>query len=399
MESIFTLLKGRSGLKLAAILTLCFASLGLFNADGRYVLAKPGILPNLDFAEGGKHWSGSRTGVTIRAGQPPVLLLSNGPRRRALISQVLETPAAYRNIRVAADIKIDAVAAGDNWWEQAGIVVQSIDKNGAKMPYWPSRVALLSGSTPWQRHEAVIPVAADAKRLYLAIFLIGAPGDMAVRNITVDALDPAPWFSMARAALIALWAGVGLWIVVPLRRLKKRAIPAYGALFVLLATIAGVLTPQPELSRFLGAARSLFDRAVIPVLPDTAAPPRAKMADVKSPPKEEPARRGDARTATPSTQILAALPATVKRDGGSFAAHFAVHAALAFLVLLAFNEVGWARLMAYLVVLAGATEVIQVFVITRTVNIVDVGYNLAGIGTGIAVILLWRLAARRFFAA
>lgn len=398
MESFFTLAKGRAGLKLAAVLTLCFASLGLFNADGRYVLAKQGILPNLDFAEGVRHWAGSRAGVSIRTSRPPVLLLSNDARRQAFVSQILDAPTAYRYIRVGADIKIDNIVAGEQWWEQAGIVLQSIDENGAKMRFWPSTVALLSGSAPWQRHEAIFPVAENATRLHFSIFLIGVPGDMAVRDIAVDALDPAPWFTIARVMLIALWAAAGLWIIVPLLRPKRHRVPAYGALFVFLATLGGVLTPQPELSQFLGAAQSVFDRVAAP--PDRAAPIREKEAAESRMEKDAaPDRRDEAGVASPSTRIIAALPSAVKRGGGSFAAHFSVHAALAFLVLLAFGEVGWARLTAYLIVTAGATEIIQIFVVTRSVNIVDGAYNLAGIGVGVAAYLLWRIAVQRSFVA
>jgi len=219
---------------------------------------------------------------------------------------------------------------------------------------------------------------------------------MAGRNIAVDALDPALWFTIARAALIALWVGAGLWVIVPLLRPRRRRVAAYGALFIFAATVAGVLTPQPELSQFLGAARSMFDGAVAPPL-ERAAP--MKETKTESPAgKVAPPDRGPGASATsPSTRIIAALPSSVKRGGGTFAAHFAVHATLAFLVLLAFGEVGWTRISAYLLVTAVMTEVIQVFVITRSANLVDGAYNLAGIGIGIAAFLLWRIAARRVF--
>jgi len=168
---------------LAALAFLCLSSLLLFQPDGRHRVVARGILPNLDFRALGNHWTGSDAGIRISQGPPATLLFSNDGRRQTFIAQPLPNPRHYANIRVAVDIKVDKILPGPAWWQQASVLLMSWDDKQQRMTYWPSEIVQLSGTRPWARYKAVIPVAENAREIKLYILNGGKSGLLQIRNL------------------------------------------------------------------------------------------------------------------------------------------------------------------------------------------------------------------------
>ncbi|MEX2616640.1 MAG: VanZ family protein [Alphaproteobacteria bacterium] len=399
--------------KSVAIALLAVLTIALFNTDRRFVTVARNVLPNLDFSEQARYWQGTPDGVFLLRADPPAIVLDRRMRRQAFIRQSLDLPVGFGFLRIGADTRVQNQVTGPMWWNRAGIVMYSIDAGGRRIDFWPSSVALPEVSDAWRHHEAVIPVAPTARRMDLYLFMGARHGVFAVRNLTVDGLDNATWFAAARVALAAGWVAAGLWIVVPLFARHWRRATARLALFVLLGTLAGVLAPQPELSNFLHGTLETIDRGMrsLPVpgilesqapLPAPGAPEQARddanggeairddtSGDDSRTPRDDVARGTSAR-------IVGALPPTLTSGGGTHAAHFVVHAVLAFLVLLTFRRAAFVPLFGYLLLTGVSTEIIQYFVTTRTVNPADGALNLAGIASGAIAGWIWTSQMHRF---
>ena len=382
--------------KLAAVVLLSIVSWGLFQIDGRYIVTKSQILPNLDFRQSAAHWMGTPQGIRLSATPQPTLLFTNDGRKQTVMTRMLQQPRRYENIRIALDIKVDGVEAGRHWWQRAGAVLISFDRDNDRMTYWPSRIALLSGTQAWKRYEVVIPTIAHIARMQLFLLHGGVSGAMQIRNLQIDAARQALWFTALEASLKALWFGAGVWILLPLLLQRHRSLRAYLALAAFLATLGASLMPQPLISHAsepavetlaeISKSAGEIARDLRPDEPDRA----ASDAD----PAAEAAKTASDKPKVRATPPAAAISQPFGSDVRQYAAHFVSHVVIGVLAGLAFRGTSWRRLFPYLLIAAAANELLQVFVITRSTSLEDGLSNAAGVAAGLLAALAWRAASR-----
>jgi hypothetical protein len=377
-------------LKLVVILLLNIASLALFQLPDRYTLAHKNILPNADFSELGAHWNNSGKGIFLTANPGRHLILTNESRRQTLVTQAIDKPQRFENIRVSVDISVGNIAAGRSWWMQAGVLLLGYDKNRARMRYWPYRVALVSGTRDWKTYEAVIPISANMQRLQLFILHGGSSGQFLVRNLIVDAVEEEFWFRAAKVILIGFWIISGIWVLLPTLINRRRSAIAHLSFLAYISMLAGALTPQPLLSEILHP--KLQTLAGFSKPPKVAGEKRAENGASKQQAKD---KQLDAEKSPPGKKNLIAskmshLPANLEGDSGQYTAHFLSHIVLGLLVALAFRETAWWKLFAYLLLAATTIELLQVFVITRSAGFGDGSANAAGVTTGLAFYYILR---------
>ncbi len=383
--------------KLFTIILLGVASLGLFEIDDRYSVVQQHLLPNLDFRRIGENWTGSKGGIHLIAASPTVLVLNNGNRHQTLMTQRLNKPQRFENIRVAVDIKLDGVEAGPAWWQMAGVIVLSHDRSGKRMTYWPSEVAFLSGTHPWRRYEAVIPTSASMANMRLVILHGGSSGEIKIRNLEVDAADERMWFSIAETSLLVLWLGVGIWVLAPVIIQRWRAPLVYAALMTFAGLLAVSVMPQPLLSTSSQPAMRTLAEITAPFTKagkqsEEAAQNRKKAGSPKvTPPEKGQNASGDTGQAAPVSLKL-------KGDRRQYSAHFFSHILLGMLIGLAFKEAAWWHLAIYLSLAAATNELLQVFVITRSAGIADGLANVAGAASGLLIVMVWRIVRQRMIA-
>lgn len=384
--------------KYVTVIALCLVTISFFQVGNRYETFEQGILKNLDFRQLGKHWIGSPEGITVTPGATLGLRLDNAGRRQTLVTQVIFNPIRYENIHVAADIKLDGVVAGKGWWRQAGIILFGLDNKGARMTYWPSKIALLSGSSDWQRYEAVIPTSATMRRLQLFVLNGGTSGVMEIRNLQIDAVEEARWSRVTRAILISLWLLIGLWILVPLSIRYRKNLFASLSIIAFLVMIAGALTPQPFLSETSDPALKKVASLLATPPPDEA-PEIEPKNETKAgkPPEASKDRKLSNKKVAPKPGISprSALQGAITGGGGAYTAHFVSHFALTLLLLYAFQATPWWRLIGYLLLAAATTEVLQMFIITRSAGLNDGLANLGGVAAGFLLYVCWRQLRNR----
>lgn len=388
-------------IKLFAVLILCAVSLGLFEVGNRYTHTQHQLLPNLDFRQGGKYWTGSTQGVRKQPGLPATVVFENDGRRQTLMTQSLHRLQRFDNIRVSAELKLDGVKPGSAWWQKAGVLVLSYDRAGKRMTYWPSEVAFLSGTQPWRRYETIIPTGRDIEKMQLFVLHGGTSGTLLIRNLQLGAVQQAVWFAWAEAALLALWAVAGIWILVPLMIRQRNAPIAYLALACFVGNLGLSVLPQPLLSTTGKPALDALATLSIP-LPDEAPPAEAVG---QSPQESEPApdtetsksQTAEAKGASKSGETIRAnrVSLQIKGDAGQYAVHFLSHFIISVLAALAFKTAAWWRLALYLSLAAAANELLQIFVITRSAGLGDGLANIAGAAVGLILVFTLRAAWRR----
>lgn len=394
------LVSGAVFIKFTAALGLIALTCILFGVVDRFDTVATNIVPNLSFENGVKHWSGSPKGVTLKNKPLPVVEMRLAPNPKPLVlARTIPKPNRFTHIRVGADIKLNGVHRGPVWWEQAGIIVRSLDGKGRKIPFWPYNVVMKSGTTDWDRYEVVLPVSSDAQEMRLLIFLDGRAGTMEVTNITIDSAVPSTWVPYGKAGLITAWGLLGLWILAPLLRANARNLSAYLALAAFLATLVAVLAPQPGLSNVttgtMYAVVSMFKAD--PQLSNTQKQGQDAV-NIKSIETSKPVKGGALqRSPSPKFGAAVASPQSIPNGSGSAVSHVISHAAFTFFTVLAFPFAGRLLLFASLATAAATTEALQVFVITRATNWDDFAMNLTGVAIGIVFALAWRFVRQRIF--
>ncbi|MDP6515682.1 MAG: VanZ family protein [Alphaproteobacteria bacterium] len=396
---------GQAKLKILAALLLSLATQLLFGADARFKPESQDLLPNLDFNQGFRHWTGTPGGVGLRPGEPSVAMLAvRGKVTEPRIMQTLASPRDHTHIRVAADIKVQEVVPGPSLLSRAGIILRSFGDRGQRLWYRPETVALTTGTADWRRYDTVIPVADEAVVMRLFVYLGGLSGAMAVRRLTVESVSEAEWFKTARIALIVLWLAAGGWIVVPLAVFNRPSLIRVLALLVGLGILAAVLSPQPFFRQFKGtvvsAAHHVVTAAFLEREPELAqrrgGGDRGDHGETEA--KRDRAPSDDREAPGPAVSIhwLEPWPAAKRLIGLQGLGHMFAYTAFAALMFQAFQDTPWRNLIVYLLIAALATEVLQIFTVTRSVTVVDGALNGIGVILGFGVHLLGRAGIARW---
>lgn len=397
--------------RIAAVALLSAATLGFFASDARFVASAPRIAPDFSFSGGLARWPQTPGAVFFDSRTGTVAIVPIAPGRAGALARDIAAPQRFRYVRVALDARVEGVAPGKESWQRAGVSLRAVLPGPRFDPYWPAAVLALDGTTRWRHYEAVIPVHAEAARLRLLLYNAGLSGRLFLRDLAVEAVAERPLAKAARWALIGLWVALGLWAAAPalalgFRRPAGRAMIATGAAILVL-----VLTPQPELANAIKGLSGDADRAIAWVAGERTRAPaavaetaRATQAQASPPARAEAAARAPAPKAGeksgagpgPVMESVRAI-ANLRLPGGlgpQDVGHFLAFAAFGFFAFAAFPELGRRTLLVYLLVAAGASEVIQSFLVTRTTQITDAALNAGGLLLGALAFALWRRARR-----
>lgn len=381
----------------------------IFQVISHFVAVESNIIPNLSFESGETYWGKSPVGVSLANKPLPVVEFTLAhPPKPLILGRVIPNPQRFSHIRVGADIKVDNVIPGDAWWERAGVILRSWDRQGRKIRFWPKTVAALSGTSDWIHYDSIIPVPDNAHLMQLLFFLDGRAGRMEVTNISLDAVTPSVWFDVAVKALIAGWVLLGLWVFAPLLYTARHRITACFALAAFLATLVAVLTPQPNLSNIAAKAISTTFSFVEPLRSTfSSTTPKTPPSEASSNNKDE-SSEGSGPSKKPSQKIKPSVPLSKEftryvgmtprefaAGGGSSFSHIISHAAFSFFTVLAFPLAAPLLLGASLALAAVTTEMLQLFVVTRSTSMDDVIMNFLGVALGVLIAIATRFCLRR----
>jgi len=371
----------RIDLKVVVILLLCSASLAAFTSSARYETDRSEILPNQSWDSRVSHWQRTRHGVDlIRTDSiPTVVLTVGGGQRFAVLSQRIADPRRFKHIRIRVEAKLEDVLLGAEGWQQAGVMLRSFDRAGQRLWYWPYEVFASTGTSDWRRYDAVIPVGAEVAAMRLFLYHAGISGKLSLRALEIDAVSEAGWFKTTRLALIVLWCLAGAWVLVPLIFWRVRDLKGRVCLLLGIAILVAGLTPQPY---FRDSANAVVALLELPMERSGSSVQTSRSNEGSGVHKE--ARESQERWTFPSPTIEPVDTEGSKAPGviQNLDLHLAAFAMLGFLAFFAFPNVPWPHLMLYLLLGALASEVLQVFSITRTAQVQDGVMNFLGIILG-----------------
>ncbi len=176
-----------------------------------------------------------------------------------------------------------------------------------------------------------------------------------------------------------LWCLAGAWVLVPLIFWRIRDLKGRICLLLGIAILVAGLTPQPYLRDSANAVVALLK---LPMERGGSSVQTSRSNEGSGVHKE--ARESQERWPSPSP---ASEPVDTKGSTApgviqNLDLHLAAFAMLGFLAFFAFPNVPWPHLMLYLLLGALASEVLQVFSITRTAQVQDGVMNFLGIILG-----------------
>gem|GEM_PF-2593209 len=399
-------------LRLGSLLVglLCFATIGLFSFDGRFQAEHEGILANLDFTQGTKHWQGRPYTRLISGENGTDLALWVGPEGQySFLVRWLTDAQRFTYVRVKAKVKVKDVDSGADPWQKARILLWNHGTDGKPMRHWPHEVITLGGSGEWQHVEKVIPVSRETERMRLVLYIGGTSGTLWVRDLAMDAVVEKPIFKVLRPMLALLWLSLGAWVAIAL--FSHRPVHWMKRLTVLaaVATLLSTMAPQPQLSNAVHTVVSLLrDAMTIDSKPAT----RQQAVDVangrgalvnESRSAVSSAKEGNVTKNGEVAEDSADDHASPKKRWRHFfssfdlqnVGHFVAFTVLALLGGIGYRHSALTHIAAVLLLFALGIEMLQNFSMTRSPQLVDGVLNVAGILSGLAVAAVWRQRVAR----
>lgn len=339
-------------LRIFLLIALCMASVGFFNGFPRYQIIGEELLANPNLNHGLAFWGGQQNHVfqiPEDQGGGARLVASNGNGLLA-IGQTLDSQFTEALLLLRCEMKSTNVVNGIRDWETARVVL--ISKNRAKQAMYqrPHVLATLSGNHAWQRMEQVFAIDDEVGSLEVAAQLVRSSGEFEVRRFSLRPVLLKTSFVQVRWLLLAAWLLLTLWLLKPLLQASLRSGHHGLVLLLVFAILLGVLTPHD--------IKAAFAEAVSPGAMQSHAEVVVKQA---------------------MDQQYFNLAAELPRLDIFKAGHFLLFALLAMALWLGkAYRLSLGALLGYLLLLATASEVLQLFSPGRSAQLGDIAIDMAG---------------------
>jgi len=359
----------------------------------RYYLVESEILQGQDLVEGLGDWEKSTSGLTINETQKHLCL---GPATSENIPFLVRSiPLSPKSnfVRVSARSKAFQLAPGSESWQQGHILVRSFNDQRAWIWYWPSKLAVLTGSSPWADHQLTVPVDNMVRDMWLVVYNGGQSGEICLQSLHVEGLREHSIFIFMRYGLFVIWGALLLWA--GRAALTVRGSPFLKSMFlgISLTMLAMVVLPQPHYGRLINPFEESLSSVI--VSSPTSGPQRADMdqpSDKRHPPDSEvplgPKTEGELRIEVPRW-ILDRITFEDTVHAGSFLL-------LAFFACLAYHHVSLPMLLLLLFAGTAASESFQFLLITRSSEWRDLLADGIGVLMGVGAAGLIRLSFGSF---
>ncbi len=352
-----------------ALLTLLLAT-----TYDRYELVGAQMLKNPGFSDNALGWKMSVPQEAVSfPGEGTVRLRLAQPEGSVSLAQIFDPPEKPQLWRLSAEARTEGVIAGVRGWEKARLVLSRHGEGGRWLP-GPHHVFSLTGDHDWRTYTQIFALNPDGVRdLRVSLQLPRATGTLWVRNLNLHQVAEKPAYPWLCRSLLLGWSAFLLLLLRPLLRRVGGALATTVISLVVAAILLGTLMPGElrlelgkELKRFY--AESLGPQAELP-RPESVEPPAALSW----------------------VDMDALLPAKLKPWANlSKLAHFALFALLAAVAALSAIRMRPEALLPDLMLLAGATELMQFLVDGRTPLVGDLLIDSAGACCGLLAGVLLR---------
>ena len=238
----------------AVVVGLCVFTLLVTGLDVRYRVVDSEFAVGANFDRDVSRWRRSKQGVNIsQAEAPEVVLQGLGGERASYVTHGIPSFMEQSLVRVCAESKSSQLLTGAGNKYGGQVRLNSYDRGGRRLWYWPAQVSATTGSQDWRWRCLVVPVHEDTASMRLELFASALSGHFFVRNLSLDGVEERWVFKCLRYVACVAWACVWLWVALRLASSKP-----FGWLKLLAVSLASLfmlvgLVPQPHLNESLKA--------------------------------------------------------------------------------------------------------------------------------------------------
>jgi hypothetical protein len=321
----------------------------------------------------------------------PVFSLASATNRSAMVEFAVASVAGIDAIGVRAQCAAEGLRQGRSRHEVGRVILAFVDAQGKSRWDWPHVAGTVKGTRGWTPVIRRFVVPADAVSARVILANQGPEGVLRVRGVSVVPMGMNPRVPFVFAAWGGLWAA-GAWVAA--RRLRLGSRPRGRAvLAAALAVVAGMLLPERAIFA-VGTGLRRVSRALHTAAVQHASPGQGTATGAA--PAVAVAPQAGTKPARDAVRVRDAPPSIDLHKAG----HLAVFAWLAAVSAGCFGirlvrTAGSAAGIGALVLYAFAAEQLQWLTLTRSAQLVDIGYNLIGIAAGLLLAEAWRAFRRR----
>jgi|CXWL01.1.fsa_nt_gi hypothetical protein len=272
-------------------------------------------------------------------------LFSSESRISVSIHQEIPRVEPDAVLKLSAEVKTDDVVAGEKPWNQARLLLV---QNDGKKDRWdlPSLVVSLTGTSDWERYHNAFTIDPETKRIRVVAQLNQSTGLFQVKNIQLHAVSEAQAFTWIRNIIFGSW----------------------GAFFLLLVGSCLFMGRKTVLFR------TLLVSVFICIIIGTTIPGNVR---------EQVSHEIKTQMHAESHTIQAVIPWDLSKVW-----HFCFFSFLGLILCLMMAKESTIQLMALILLLAGGTEIVQLYIDGRSPLFTDFFIDAAGGLSGIALIRL-----------
>ena len=208
-------LRSATFLQLIVILLLCAVTVGFFNNYERYNVEGENILNNGDFQQGLKNWEKQFSKGSISIEDQVVLRMHSQYNREVMyVRQHIENKSEYSLLLFTGKMRTEGVERGEKHWQTALLVVIGIDAMGLQLWHAPHFLAKQHGTNEWQHFDHVFKLNEDAKELRINIQMPMVKGTVWVKDLSLQPVNEKPAYKIYWIIAIVLWFIAIFWVLI-----------------------------------------------------------------------------------------------------------------------------------------------------------------------------------------
>jgi hypothetical protein len=231
-------------LAITTTLALVLGTIVTFLDLPRYQLPGRPVLDNADFAAGFRGWQ-IEGAVGLDESEAGAVRLQNpDPGTSAFLRRTIDVSPGRTSLRLAVDVATAGVMPGDASWKAARVYLVQKTADGRFDWNQPHMLAVVTGTTSRQRYEAIFEMPGSVPQAMLGIELAYATGSMRIADLELAQLEERPVFRLAASVLVAGWSLLGFWVVERVYRSIRSSVIRRWLLATTGVLAAGVLMPS-----------------------------------------------------------------------------------------------------------------------------------------------------------
>ncbi len=201
----------RLGLIAALSVLLVLLTAAVFLLMPRYDIQGDPLIADPAFEEGLAEWT--KAGLVSRDRDEPgkVLLESLSPEKQTYLQRDIALPPGDTKVILRAQVQGEDVVVGPEIWDSARIFLAQLDAAGK--PDWGEEHNLfnMNGTTGVRNYRRVFTMPADVETARLGIEMKNATGRLTVAGLELTVVEYKPTFFVAVGCLLFAWTAVVLY--------------------------------------------------------------------------------------------------------------------------------------------------------------------------------------------